>query len=649
MNLEKKLVVITEWLLNRPRVAGIFVFLFLILLIGLFTNQRYQIIKENEHREMNNMLNAAKQNIEQSLRNSYTSALTLALTINDKGEPDNFEAVAAQLMNSGMHFKAVQLVPDGLIKYIYPLKGNEKAVNSSVFGVSKENTYRAKASIKARKMYFLGPSRLLQGGKGIIGRLPLYRNNKFWGFSAVVIKLEAFLKDVGVDVSKNNAYYFQFSKVNVTDNKEEFYLPGSSDFSNKTYEKVSIPDGNWKLYIISNNKYSLLAQVISPSVFGIFLAILCSILVTQLLKRAEEKLLMESWVRIESLINTIDGIVWEAEPDNFEFTFISGKVQDILGYTPEEWLSSPTFWADHLHPEDKEWAVEFCMVNTKMNRQHDFEYRMIAKNGHIVWLRDIVNVISAEDKPILIRGIMIDIGESKRAAKALSDSFELVNEQNKRLLNFSYIVSHNLRSHTSNIQAISSLIEHTESEEERKEFIELMKTVSGSLNETLVNLNKVVNIQTSIDIIRDHLNLRDYIDRTINVLNDQIALKNATIINNVPADVNVHYNPAYLESILLNFIFNAIRYSHPERAPLIELSCLYEKDQLVLAVSDNGIGIDLEKHGHQLFGMYKTFNGNPDSKGVGLFISKNQIEAMGGKVTVESVINKCTTFKIYFK
>lgn len=649
MNLEKKLVVIMEWLLNRPKVAGVFVFLFLLLLIGLFTNQRYQIIKENEHREMNNMLNSAKQNIEQFLRNSYTSALTLALTINDKGEPDNFEAVAAQLMNSGIHFKAVQLVPDGIIRHIYPLKGNEGALSSSVFGISKENTYRAKASIKARKMYFLGPSHLLQGGMGIVGRLPLYRDNKFWGFSAVVIKLDTFFKTVGIDTGKSGTYNFQFSKINVTDNKEEFYLPGNRDFLKKTYEKVSIPDGNWKLYIISNNKYGLLAQVVSPAVFGIFLAILCSILVTQLLKRAEEKLLMESWVRIESLINTVDGIVWEAEPDNFEFKFISKKVQDILGYTPEEWLSSPTFWADHLHPDDKSWAIDYCVVNTRMNRQHDFQYRMIAKDGHVVWLRDIVNVISEAGRPIMLRGIMIDIGESKRAEKALSDSFDLVNEQNKRLLNFSYIVSHNLRSHTSNIQAISSLIEHTDSEEERKEFIELMKTVSGSLNETLVNLNKVVNIQTSIDIIREHLNLSNYINRTIDVLNDQIVLKNATIINNVPDEIEVYYNPAYLESILLNFIFNAIRYSHPERKPFIELNCYYEKGQLVLSVTDNGIGIDLEKNGHQLFGMYKTFNGNPDSKGVGLFISKNQIEAMGGKVAVESTINENTTFKIYFK
>lgn len=69
----------------------------------------------------------------------------------------------------------------------------------------------------------------------------------------------------------------------------------------------------------------------------------------------------------------------------------------------------------------------------------------------------------------------------------------------------------------------------------------------------------------------------------------------------------------------------------------------------MLEISDNGIGIDMKVNGSKLFGLFKTFTHNPDSKGVGLFISKNQIESMGGRVTVESELNKGTTFKIYMK
>lgn len=353
--------------------------------------------------------------------------------------------------------------------------------------------------------------------------------------------------------------------------------------------------------------------------------------------------------RIGSLIDTIDGIVWEANPDNFQFSFISKKTEEILGYTPEEWMESHTFWADHVHPEDRDWVVNYCYVCTKALKAHDFEYRMMAKDGSVVWLRDIVNVIAEGDSPVLLRGIMINITEQKKAEKTLNDSFNLVNEQNRRLLNFSYIVSHNLRSHTSNIQAISNLIELASSDQERTELIDLLKRASSSLNETLLNLNQVVNIHTSVNIKVEPLNVKHYIGKAIRALHAEIAVKNVEVKESENCDMIVNYNPAYLESILLNFIYNAIKYSHSDRKPLVELSCYHEDDYQVLQISDNGIGIDLEKHGKELFGMYKTFNGNPDSKGMGLFMSKNQIDAMGGRVTVSSTVNEGTTFKIYFK
>jgi signal transduction histidine kinase len=106
--------------------------------------------------------------------------------------------------------------------------------------------------------------------------------------------------------------------------------------------------------------------------------------------------------------------------------------------------------------------------------------------------------------------------------------------------------------------------------------------------------------------------------------------------------------PAYLDSILLNLITNAIKYRSPERQPVIELSTETEGEYLVLLVKDNGLGLDLQKFKDKLFGMYKTFHNNPNSRGIGLFITKNQIEAMNGKVEVESQVNVGTTFKIYF-
>jgi len=164
-----------------------------------------------------------------------------------------------------------------------------------------------------------------------------------------------------------------------------------------------------------------------------------------------------------------------------------------------------------------------------------------------------------------------------------------------------------------------------------------------------MNLNQVVNIRTSINISVEPLNLDHYIHKILDALNEEIVAKDATISIQGNCNVSVSYNPAYLESILLNFIFNAVRYSHPDRKPLVKISCFEENNQTVLQIADNGIGINLEKHRDELFGMYKTFTDNPESKGIGLFMSKNQIDAMGGSVTVSSVLNEGTTFNIYFK
>ena len=366
-------------------------------------------------------------------------------------------------------------------------------------------------------------------------------------------------------------------------------------------------------------------------------------------RKLSEKIILNSQQRVESLINTIDGIVWECDVASFSFNFISQKVENILGYSPEEWLESPTFWRDHIYAEDREWVLNYCKIKTNDKEGYDFEYRMVAKNGNLVWLRDIVNIVIENGKATSLRGIMIDITKTKEAEKELNTSFSLVTEQNKRLLNFSYIVSHNLRSHTSNIASIVALIESSETDEEREEMMELLKTVSSSLNETMLHLNEVINIRTNIALVSEPLFLEQYITTVKNVLSEQISSNEVTILTDIPEGAMINYNPAYLESILYNIISNSIRYKHHLRTPIIKISLLEENGKKVLQISDNGIGIDLVKNADKIFGMYKTFTNHSDSKGIGLFITKNQIDAMGGNITVESEPNIGTTFKIYIQ
>ena len=111
--------------------------------------------------------------------------------------------------------------------------------------------------------------------------------------------------------------------------------------------------------------------------------------------------------------------------------------------------------------------------------------------------------------------------------------------------------------------------------------------------------------------------------------------------------MEVYLNPAYLESIMHNLISNALRYCHAERNPRISIKGFQENNTYILEISDNGIGIDLDKNGDKIFGLYNTFSNSTNSRGIGLFITKNQVEAMGGRIKVKSEIGKGSTFKIY--
>ncbi len=135
--------------------------------------------------------------------------------------------------------------------------------------------------------------------------------------------------------------------------------------------------------------------------------------------------------KIETLIETVDGIVWEADAVTFEFSFVSKQAERLLGYPTELWINDPTFWKNHIHPDDRERAVSYCISSTSAKQAHEFEYRMIASDGRSVWLRDIVAVIVENNQPRTLRGIMVDITKLKKTEKEVSmliSAFKSINE-----------------------------------------------------------------------------------------------------------------------------------------------------------------------------------------------------------------------------
>ena len=170
---------------NRPVLFSVMVFLLLTILFALLIFQRYQLAKESRQKQAFELVIEAKDKLQVALSHSFAATKMLALLIDKNGQINNFDSIAAQVIETDTDIDAVQLVPDGIIKYIYPLAGNEKAIGYNILKDAARNKEAYKA-IEQRSMYFGGPFELKQGGMGVVGRLPVFRQNKFWGFSAAV-------------------------------------------------------------------------------------------------------------------------------------------------------------------------------------------------------------------------------------------------------------------------------------------------------------------------------------------------------------------------------------------------------------------------------------------------------------------------------
>jgi PAS domain S-box-containing protein len=342
--------------------------------------------------------------------------------------------------------------------------------------------------------------------------------------------------------------------------------------------------------------------------------------------------------------------IWDLDVKSKK-VFYSSQSMKMLEFEEQDTIDSIDKWDDRVHPHDKEkYLTDIQLHIGNITPYYENAQRVLTKSGEYKWILSRGKIIERDykNRPLRIIGTHTDISMQKEREQELVKTLEIVSAQNSRLLNFAHIVSHNLRSHSGNIEMLLDIID----EEKEKDFLEEsfshLRSSSNSLTQTIDHLKELVEIQTELIHKRENLNLNKYLGKTLNILGEEISKNKVVIQNSIPHEETITFNPAYLESVLLNFTSNAIKYSHPDRTPVISYSITSNQTQKILEIQDNGLGINLEKHGKKLFGMYKTFHKNQDSRGIGLFITKNQIEAMGGSVHVKSQVGLGTTFKIYF-
>lgn len=365
-------------------------------------------------------------------------------------------------------------------------------------------------------------------------------------------------------------------------------------------------------------------------------------------KQEEQFKILELRSQFANLASGIGVWDWDMVTNEVFYSAESLKILEIE--TADHYMiSNPKKWDELVHPEDKEQYFGTIQEHFDNKIPYYETYHRVFCKDRYKWILDRGKVIVRDENgvPMRIIGTHTDVTTQKLEQIKLEETLALVNEQKSKLLNFAHIVSHNLRNHAGNFSSLLEL--YKEDLLTEKETYDSLETVSKELTSTLENLVALVSIQQTDIADKQSLNLKYYFQKVLLVLQDTIVKEQITIYNTIHEEIEIQTLPAYLESILLNLTTNAIKYSDKNKSAYIKYTTEELEDYMVLSVEDNGLGIDMEKYKEVVFGLYKTFHQHEDSSGIGLYITKNQIEAMGGKIELESKVGVGTTFKVFFK
>lgn len=381
---------------KNPVISGLLGFLVAIFLSQLITLKEYQIQLKLEEDEVFSYSSIIEEKISTVLNRAYSAASILAFLHERIDFEQEFDQIGEDLLKRSPEIDAIQWNEDGVIKYVYPLEGNEAAIGFDIFNdtVTHKNI-EAYLAIEKDELFFAGPFELKQGGMGIVGRLPINENGKFIGFSVVIIGLETFFKLLEYDTEAENRFYVQFSKINPGSNVEEFFLPMETGFDGfKSIKKIN--EGNWTLAVQLKESYafnrilpSLILRFIFSVVFGIavfFLAKLPSILEKEVAKKSKE--LRRTIRRFNMVSKATSDAIWEWDiPKNKIYR--SSSFVNLFGYSSSFFNSDQEIFDELIHPDDRELVkMNFKKFLEGKDNLWQQEFRFWKENGEYAYVID---------------------------------------------------------------------------------------------------------------------------------------------------------------------------------------------------------------------------------------------------------------------
>ncbi len=340
---------------------------------------------------------------------------------------------------------------------------------------------------------------------------------------------------------------------------------------------------------------------------------------------------------------------------------VNDMLCELIGYSRAELLQMSH--ADITYHEDID--LDTTHIEQLMQRTietYTIEKRYISKNRQIITASLTVLLLwNADNTPKYFICDIIDI----TAKKLLNDELYRQNAEleatkttliNKisQLEELSYMIAHNLRGPAGNIKMFSErlIMDDNDPAAEDEVFTkdeagEIIFESSIKLSNSLETLMELAQIKLNNNIAYHECNFENFINDIINQLQGVIYEKHAQVLLQLNV-ATLPYPKVYLESILYNLISNALKYSNPAVAPIINISTRSVEGKISLIVKDNGLGIDMDLHRDKVFKLNKVFHKGYDSKGVGLFLTKSQIESLGGSISLESKPMEGCEFTVVF-
>lgn len=323
----------------------------------------------------------------------------------------------------------------------------------------------------------------------------------------------------------------------------------------------------------------------------------------------------------------------------------------LSGYSLEEAKGKRI--TELLHgPESQETYENF--VRDKLRRGEAFSIETVNyhKNGFPYWIESNVNPIRDQQGKLLgFVAIEKDISKRRLQYNALKDQLNELNQHHRKLRRYSYTLSHNFRSHVSNIMSISQELQREDiAEEEHDALCTLLHQSSLELNQSLTSLNQELETKRDDTANLQPLALEPVLERVLRQLKIGQGQREEKLELKIQPKLFLLGREAYLESVFYNLLSNALRYRDPKRPLVLRLEAQRSQDAKIwVQICDNGLGMNLEENIDKLFALHESFHDHPDSQGIGLYLVREQLKMMQATIEVESQVGQGSCFRLGFQ